>query len=278
MGGPLINHHRVGSGTPLVLIHGIGASWKCWKPVLPGLASRHDVIAVDLPGFGASAELGIDQPSLPHFAGSVLDLLDSLGVDDFHVAGNSMGGGIGIELLKSGRVLSYHGISPIGRSTGAYRLVNRALLRTAYYGSRLVAPVAPVAFKLRPFRAAFASIIVGRPSRTTADFLGGMVEDCAVGHGFERTLTSVVDSADPIVIPPYDGPAQLLWGTRDLILPIRAADAFAATWPGLDVVRMPGLGHVPMQDDPKLIVDTILRVTAQADAARGAAAVPSTAR
>ncbi|MFD1048194.1 alpha/beta fold hydrolase, partial [Kibdelosporangium lantanae] len=53
-----INYERRGSGTPLVLLHGIGHRWQAWEPVLDRLALHHDVIAVDLPGFGLS-------PSLP---------------------------------------------------------------------------------------------------------------------------------------------------------------------------------------------------------------------
>ena len=89
MPGQLINFHREGSGSPLVLVHGIGATWQCWLPVIPGLAEHHDVIAVDLPGFGGSVDLGIAEPSLEHFAQSILDLMDSLGIErpeDDHVA------------------------------------------------------------------------------------------------------------------------------------------------------------------------------------------------
>jgi pimeloyl-ACP methyl ester carboxylesterase len=49
-----LNHHRGGSGEPIVLIHGIGSQWQVWGPVLPRLETERDVIAVDLPGFGAS--------------------------------------------------------------------------------------------------------------------------------------------------------------------------------------------------------------------------------
>ena len=49
-----LNHHRAGEGPALVLIHGIGSRWQVWDPVLRQLASERDVIALDLPGFGAS--------------------------------------------------------------------------------------------------------------------------------------------------------------------------------------------------------------------------------
>ena len=51
-----LNHYRAGAGEPLVLLHGIGSHWQMWEPVLPMLTARHDVIAVDLPGFGDVAD------------------------------------------------------------------------------------------------------------------------------------------------------------------------------------------------------------------------------
>ncbi|MCU7727659.1 alpha/beta fold hydrolase [Actinoplanes sp. KI2] len=50
-----MNHHRRGTGSPIVLIHGIGSRWQVWNPILARLAEHHEVIALDLPGFGASA-------------------------------------------------------------------------------------------------------------------------------------------------------------------------------------------------------------------------------
>ena len=47
-----LNHHRSGSGEPLLLIHGIGSRWQMWEPVIGALAAHHEVIAIDLPGFG----------------------------------------------------------------------------------------------------------------------------------------------------------------------------------------------------------------------------------
>lgn len=265
MADALINFHRQGSGTPLVLVHGIAASWQCWKPILPALASRHDVIAIDLPGFGGSVDLGIEEPSLAHFAQSILDLLDHLGIDEFHVAGNSLGGAVSVELLRSGRVLSFHGISAAGQTHGPYLELTKALLRSSYYGARLIAPIAPQLVKFRPLRMTFVAQMVGKPQKLTADYVLDLVQGCAVGSGFEATLAHAIPRDRGIEIPAWDGPAQMLWGTRDTVLPFSALARYAELWDGLEVVPMKGLGHVPMQDDPKLIADLILKLTAKVD-------------
>lgn len=268
-----LNFHREGSGTPLVLIHGIGATWQCWKPVIPALAERHDVIAPDLPGFGESVTLGVAKPSLEHFAKSVLDLLDDLGIQDFHLVGNSMGGAVSTEVLKSGRVLSYTGISPAGQTYGPYLTVTKVLLRGAYYGSRLIAPIAPLLTRIKPLRAAFLAQMLGKPWHVSQEHAVDLIRGCAVGRGFEPTLAHTLPGDRGIDVPEYDGPAQILWGTKDWILPLSSAARWVEKWPNdrLEFIPMKGLGHVPMEDDPRLISDLILTQTRKVDALRPAA-------
>ena len=85
---------------PVVLIHGLGATKASWLTVVPALARRHRVVAIDLPGFGASSKpLGSYKPKW--FAGYVVDLMDSLGFESALLAGNSMGGRVSMELAMS---------------------------------------------------------------------------------------------------------------------------------------------------------------------------------
>jgi pimeloyl-ACP methyl ester carboxylesterase len=267
-----LNYHREGSGPPLVLVHGIAATWQCWKPIIPALATKHDVIAPDLPGFGASLAFGIDQPSVPHFAQSILDLLDSLGVDEFHVAGNSLGGAVAIELTKSGRVLSLTGISPAGQTQGPYLELTKALLRGSYWSTRLLRPALLQAIKLRPLRMAFLAPMVGKPQRLTLEHAADLIDGCAVGSGFTKTLKHAIPLHDGLDLPDYDGPSQLLWGTRDWILPLSATGRFAERWPDVPIIPLQGLGHVPMQDDPKQVADLVLGLTTRTATPAGAAA------
>src|SRR6516162_11880095 len=110
-----LNYHRAGSGPPLVLIHGIGSRWQVWDPVLPLLEAHREVIALDLPGFGDSP---MPAPGTPPGVASltrlVSEFLDGLGLDRPHVAGNSLGGWVSLELAKQGRVRTATGLSPAG--------------------------------------------------------------------------------------------------------------------------------------------------------------------
>jgi pimeloyl-ACP methyl ester carboxylesterase len=123
-----VNFDRRGSGTPLVLLHGIGHRWQAWEPVIDTLAEHHDVIAIDLPGFGQSPVPDAGMPAqMSGTVSAVGDFFDSLDLDHPHVAGNSLGGAIALELAAAGRVASATALSPAGFFTAAER---RAAVRT----------------------------------------------------------------------------------------------------------------------------------------------------
>jgi pimeloyl-ACP methyl ester carboxylesterase len=89
-----LDHHRGGSGEPLVLIHGIGHTWRGWRPMLPLLEERFEVLAVDLPGFGRSAALPPGVESTPEaLADAVEDEMGRAGFDRAHFSGNSLAAG-----------------------------------------------------------------------------------------------------------------------------------------------------------------------------------------
>src|SRR5712691_7644762 len=113
MGGPCTHQHRGGAGEPLVLIHGIGSTWRVWKPVLPALEAEHEVLALSLPGYGESPPLE-EEATVPALVDAVERELDAAGWDTAHVAGNSLGGWITAELASRGRARSAVAIDPAG--------------------------------------------------------------------------------------------------------------------------------------------------------------------
>src|ERR1700744_2178433 len=99
-----VNYDRRGSGSPLVLLHGIGHRWQAWNPVLDLLAQRHEVIALDMPGFGESGPMPPDlSPSLEGSMQMLARVFDHLGSDHPHLAGHSLGGLIMSEAAYPGR-------------------------------------------------------------------------------------------------------------------------------------------------------------------------------
>src|SRR5690349_5513257 len=106
--------YRAGDGEPLVLVHGFTATWRCWHPVLADLVARFEVIAPTLHGHDGGPEAPGGMHALSDAADHFETLLDELGVETAHFAGNSMGGAISLEMAKRGRARSVVAISPGG--------------------------------------------------------------------------------------------------------------------------------------------------------------------
>ena len=108
-------YDRSGQGEPLVLLHGQGFSRRSFDPVVPALAARRDVIAVDLPGHGESPRQPKGAGNAPRdLAVAVAELLDELELPTVHVAGNSSGGWVALELAKLGRARTVTALAPAG--------------------------------------------------------------------------------------------------------------------------------------------------------------------
>ena len=96
-----LNHVRRGSGRPLLLVHGLGAGWRSWSPIIDELAESREVIAVDLPGFGESPPL-TGEVSIATLTDSVAAFIREQGLDGVSTVGQSMGGRMVLELARRG--------------------------------------------------------------------------------------------------------------------------------------------------------------------------------
>ena len=233
--------------------------------MLPQLERSFDVLALDLPGFGHSSPLpaGVE-PTPEALADAVEDAMDEAGVTAAHLAGNSLGGWIALELARRERALTVTAISP----GGLQHRRERAWGKNVLLGMRWIARTMPAPEALlrnAVGRTLFAGPTLGRPWRADPDdvleqtelFAGAPAFDATLPHTFNRQVYGL----DAI-----DCPVLLLWGTRDLILLPRQGPRFERLIPNCELRYLKGLGHVPMSDDPQLLADAI------ADHARSARA------
>ena len=102
-----------GCGPPLVLLHGFMDTWRTWELVLPALERRHDVLALTMLGHagGPPLEGEVDDAIV---ADAVERAMDEAGFDTAHVAGNSMGGFVALQLAERGRARSVVALAPAG--------------------------------------------------------------------------------------------------------------------------------------------------------------------
>ncbi|MET9393472.1 alpha/beta fold hydrolase [Streptomyces sp. NPDC006624] len=249
---------RRGSGEPLLLLHGIGHHRQVWDPVLPALAAERDVIAVDLPGCGESPALPDGMAhDLPTMAGVLAALFRALEVERPHVAGNSLGGLLALDLARAQLVRSVTALSPAGFWNEPERRYAFAVLTAMRQLARRMPP--PLVERLaRPAigRTLLTSTIYARPGRRSPEAVVAETLALAGAQGFSETLRSgrTVRFTHDIV----GTPVTVAWGNRDRLLIPRQGVRAKSVIPRARLVRLPGCGHVPMNDDPALVARVVL--------------------
>src|SRR3954451_4725241 len=128
---------RYGSGSPLVLLHGIGMSHAAWRPLRPHLAAHREVYAFDIAGFGASAPLPEGTaPTIAHLVDALESSIRDLGLTfPIDLAGNSLGGSLALEAARRGIARRVVVISP----AGLWRTTPPAHVKYVFRGCRVLA-------------------------------------------------------------------------------------------------------------------------------------------
>ncbi len=249
---------RVGTGEPLLLLHGIGHHRQAWDPVIDILATEREVIAVDLPGFGASPALPDDfVHDLPTMTAVFGGLCDALELDRPHVAGNSLGGLLALELGREKRVRSVTALSPAGFWSRAERRYAFGVLLAMRRAARsMPVPLVERLSRSAAGRAVLTSTIYARPGRRSPEAVVAETLALANAQRFAETLRNGRDVRFTDDVPGL--PVTVAWGTRDMLLVRRQGIRAKRIIPKARLIRLPGCGHVPMNDDPALVARVIL--------------------
>lgn len=265
---PLTDAYTGGTGTPLVLFHGLNGSWRIWKPVLPALEARHAVFAPTLTGHRGAPPLAPGPSGIKPIADEMEARLDAAGITRAHLVGNSLGGWLAAELAARGRALSVTAFAPAGSWTTPRDLkrVGR-LLRMA---KRSAGRPSVEKMMARPkLRKALLRPAMNRGDLIPAEEMAGMSADlaaCTVLDGLLASLEVTGPLREQAIAA--DCPVRVAWPVKDRTIPWkRYGIPFAAGIPHAEVIQLTGVGHVPMYDDPDLVVRTVLEHTARVDAA-----------
>jgi pimeloyl-ACP methyl ester carboxylesterase len=253
-----LTYDRSGAGPPLVLIHGIGSRRQIWEPVVGHLEPDREVVAIDLPGFGASPRPPRGTPAgIESLTGMVAELLDQLSFERPHVAGNSLGGWVSLELAKRGRVRTATVLSPAGFHNGYEILYQRASLWASYRGARLMSPWAERLLSTPLRRKAALGQFMAHPGRMTPEQATANVRGLAEAPWFTDTLRALSDEqftgGDRIQVP-----VTIAWAEHDRVLRPRQAARAVRAIPGARLITLRGCGHVPTYDDPEQVARVLL--------------------
>jgi pimeloyl-ACP methyl ester carboxylesterase len=251
-------HSRSGSGEPLVLLHALGLSRKSWAPVIPALAERFDVVAVDLPGCGESEPLPPDvEPTPVAVARCVAELIDQLGLGRPHVAGNSLGGWVALELAHLRPVASLALVAP----AGLWRGRTPRYCRVSLVVSRWLARRAPGVLLPLMGSAAGRTVVLGqshgRPWALTADQARTVLRDLGTAPGYDALLRATLPR-HYVARTPLDMPVSIAFGTRDRVLLRSQSRHLDELPPGIRAESIPGGGHVPFADNPDAVAAFVI--------------------
>jgi pimeloyl-ACP methyl ester carboxylesterase len=258
------SYRMEGSGSTLVLLHGIVASSATWEGVMPRLIEHHTVIAPDLLGHGDSAKPPGDY-SLGAYANLLRDLLEALGKERGTIVGHSLGGGVALQFAyqfpeRTERLV-------LVSSGGLGREVHLILRAAALHGADVVLPWLSVGgarsigtlvkamgrFGLR------ASVDLGETWRSFV-----ALEQPEARRAFLETVRGLIDlggqrvTANDRLYLAAELPTLIVWGEKDPLIPVSHAHRAHERMPGSRLEIFPGVGHYPHLDDPERFAAILL--------------------
>jgi pimeloyl-ACP methyl ester carboxylesterase len=242
-----IAYDRAGDGPTIVLLHPLGADRHVWRPVLPYLEPVRDCITIDLPGFGESPPLAHDEPADPaSLARAVATTFADLGRP--HVAGNSLGGWVALELALADEAASVTAIAP----AGLWRRPLPPKPEVARRLSRLAAPVLPAVLRSAAGRRAVLLGSMAHPERVPPGDALALVRAYARAPGF-TTVNRAMRAGTFTRLGDIDVPVTIVWPQYDRV--VSRVDGLPA---GANVRELPGCGHIPMWDDPRAVAEALI--------------------
>jgi pimeloyl-ACP methyl ester carboxylesterase len=259
-----------GERTPLLLLHGFTGTPVMWAPVLHLLEPYHDVYAPHLPGHYLGPELKNPGSNVADALTDTLEeMMDERGWDKAHIVGNSLGGWGALLLADRGRALSTVALSP-GGGWEIDSWAHKRIIKFFKMNQTQIVALEPIAYELcaRPrSRKILMRDAVAHPERLHGSLAKNWIRAAARCPSWKMLLEHAPKATAPETMDGVEGPVRIAWAERDRILPYEGySEAWRAVLPDVDWMTMPGVGHVPMSDDPELVARTILEVTAPAAA------------
>ena len=249
-----------GSGTPLLLLHGLGLSLEIWSKVVPALSAKHRVIAFDFPGYGEA-----DRPDAAYdgafFAAQVEAVVEALGLDRVDLVGSSLGASTIVRF-------SARNLARIRRAVlmapGGFGRDTHPILR---------APCVPVigyalgkptwlsnAYALR--------LSMNDPAFATSELIGLAARHArrdGSHRAFVRTVTTGLSlsgvkntEAFAVTAAAMACPALVLWGKQDKVFPVAQAAVAGRVLPDARVIEIDRCGHYPQWEQPDRMAAEVL--------------------
>ena len=257
--GMQVHYKREGQGFPVVLIHGTGAmlqTWDAWTKTLTN--NGYEVIRMDLQSFGLTGPRKDDDYSIESYVGFLDQFIEKLGVDSFHLAGNSLGGNIAwhyavehqneigkmILIAPSGfkaqkrkgsiafKLAKYPWLGPIIKNLGTKLLV-RQTIKDVYYDDSKISETLYKQYLAATKREGNRGVFIKRVNA-------------------ER-------NANTSALETIKTPTLLMWGDHDVLVPHTLSEKFQNAMPNDTLILYTNMGHIPMEEMPEQSVQDAIR-------------------
>lgn len=258
-GGIEMPYLEGGAGDVLLLVHGFGGDKDNFTRLAGALTRRYRVIIPDLPGFGEATRDAQLRHAVPDQVRRLHEFAGALGLQRFHLGGNSMGGFIAAEYAATypTQVASLWLLDPAGTAAAHDSAMLQHYQATGDTPLLLRRPE-----DIGPLLKAIAE----RPPLLPPSVKTVLAQRAVADHALHRQILEQLVHASPTLedrLPAITAPTLVVWGTEDRILHPKGAAALQALLPRCRVNLMAGIGHVPMMEVPQVTAADYLRFRAE---------------
>ncbi len=248
--GQTVHFVRSGNGEPVVLLHGFGASAYSWRHVAAALASDHELIAVDLNGFGYTQRpRGAAGYTVAGQLALVLGVMDALGIDSAHIAGHSYGGALALHLAWR-HPQRARTVTLVGSASVAYPWERRNT-------SASIRPLTYLVVRTRTIKRDAVAMGLERSladdSRITPELIDAYHERLRI-EGVSRAFRGLTEpTSEPRELPDLtrlELPVLMVWGAEDVLSLPEDGRAAAELIPHSQFELLDGVGHIPLEESP----------------------------
>lgn len=256
-----MNRIERGAGESLLLIHGLGGSWRSWTPILDALASERKVIAIDLPGHG-DTPAEPDSGTFDGLVNSVERYLNENGLTGVDVVGSSMGARMVLELARRGAVGNVVALDPGGFWQGWERTFFRTTIGLSGRLVRAIRPTLGAASRIAPLRTALLAQLSARPWALDPELVANELVGLSETPTFDALVRDLADGPAQQG-PAYDPSKRIMigWGRQDRLCLPRQAERAITAFPSAKLHWFDRCGHFPMWDRPEETVAVIREAT-----------------
>ena len=251
---------RRGSGRPLLLVHGLGGSWRSWNAISPALAQKREVIMIDLPGHGGTPPED-DSGTFTGLVRSLEVFLEAEGLEGIDAVGSSMGARLVLELARRGMIGATIALDPGGFWRGWERTFFATTIGISVKLLKVLLPILPALCGSRIGRTLLLAQLSHHPWALDPDLITNELVGYATTATFDALTRDLAAGPEQRGPAANSGPVVIGWGQRDrLCLPRQAARA-AAAFPTATLRWFKRSGHFPAWDMPTETVRLILEAT-----------------